>query len=170
MKTRIKYIFFTLAIIGFLSFSVAHKFYVSVTNVKYSEKDAAFQITSRVFIDDMEDLLSERFGITAKLATNDELDDANTYIQRYFLQKFVVEINGEKVDYDFLGKTYDNDVVILYLEIPNVQLSETKSIAIQNEILTDLFDEQQNIVHFKCKGQKKSFVLIRENNKGMLNL
>ncbi|WP_422859229.1 DUF6702 family protein [Flagellimonas sp. S174] len=170
MKARIKYFFFTLAIIGFLSFSVAHKFYVSVTNVKYSEKDAAFQITSRVFIDDMEDLLSERFGITAKLATNDELDDANTYIQRYFLQKFVVEINGKKVDYEFLGKTYDNDVVILYLEIPNIQLSETKSIAIQNEILTNLFDEQQNIVHFKCKGQKKSFVLIRENNKGMLNL
>ncbi|PRX53049.1 DUF6702 family protein [Flagellimonas meridianipacifica] len=170
MRTSVRNSLFVLTVFAFLSFSVAHKFYVSVTHVKYSEKDTAFQITSRVFIDDLEDLLSERFGVTAKLATNDELENANTYIKRYFLQKFVVEINGEKVDYDFLGKTYDNDVVILYLEIPNIQLSETKSIAIQNEILTDLFDEQQNIVHFKWKGQKKSFVLIRENNKGMLNL
>jgi len=34
----------------------------------------------------------------------------------------------------------------------------------------DLFEEQKNILHFKIKDQKKSFVLIRENNKGMLNL
>lgn len=170
MKTSIRNSFFALAIFALLSFSVAHKFYVSVTNVKYSEKDTAFQITSRIFIDDMEELLSERFDITAKLATGEELENAQDYIKRYFLQKFVVEINGEKVDYTFLGKTYDDDVIILYLEIPDVKLSETESIAIQNEILTDLFDEQQNIVHFKCKGQKKSFVLIRENNKGMLNL
>ena len=42
--------------------------------------------------------------------------------------------------------------------------------SVQNEILTDLFDEQKNIVHVKWKENKKSFVLIRENNKGMLNL
>ena len=35
-----------------VSFATAHKFYVSVTNINYSEDDAAFQITSRIFIDD----------------------------------------------------------------------------------------------------------------------
>ena len=75
-----------------------------------------------------------------------------------------------KVELKHIRKTYDNDVVIIYLELSNIKLSETESIAIQNEILTDLFEEQQNIIHFKWKGQKKSFVLIRENNKGMLNL
>jgi hypothetical protein len=34
----------------------------------------------------------------------------------------------------------------------------------------DLYEEQKNIIHFKIKGKKKSFVLIRESNKGMLNL
>ena len=170
MKASFKYGVLILAIFTFFSFSGMHKFYVSVTNVNYSEKDQAFQITSRIFIDDLEDVLSERYGVTANLATGEELERADSYIKKYFLQKFVAEINGNKVDYTFLGKTYDNDVVIIYLELSNIKLSETESIAIQNEILTDLFDEQQNIVHFKWKGQKKSFVLIRENNKGMLNL
>jgi hypothetical protein len=170
MKTRIKYIFFALAIIGFLSFSIAHKFYVSVTNVKYSEKDSAIQITSRIFIDDLEDVLFQRYDVTSNLATSIESEIAEDYIKKYFNTKFVVEINGEKMDYTFLGKTYDNDVAICYLEIPNIQLAETKSITVQNEILIDLFEEQQNIVHFKMKGQKKSFVLVRDNNKGMLNL
>ena len=74
------------------------------------------------------------------------------------------------VDYNFIGKKYDNDVVILYIEVPEVGFNALKTISIENDILTDLFEEQKNLVHFKWKGKKKSFVLIRENNKGMLNL
>ena len=159
-----------LAMLLFLSFSSAHKFYVSVTNIVYSEEDSAFQITSRVFIDDLDKLLEERYGIEAKLATPEESKIAEEYIEKYFRSKFVVELDGKVVPYNFLGKKYDTDVAICYLEIPNVKLSEVKTMSVQNEVLTDLFDEQQNVVHVKWNGNKKSFVLIRENNKGMLNL
>ncbi len=152
------------------SFTTAHKFYVSVTNVVYSEKNAAFQITTRIFIDDLDDLLLERYGVDAKLATSEESKVAEMYIEKYIKAKFIVELDGEVVPYTFLGKHYDDDVVICYLELPEVNLSEKKTISVQNEILTDMFEEQQNIVHFKWKGNKKSFVLIKENNKGMLNL
>ncbi|MCR9227708.1 MAG: hypothetical protein NXH90_09850 [Flavobacteriaceae bacterium] len=153
-----------------LSFSSAHKYYVSVTNIAYSGDDRAFQITSRVFIDDLDRLLKERYGIEAKLATPKESKIADEYIEKYFRSKFAVEFDGEPVDYDFLGKRYDTDMVICYLEIPNVKLSEKKSMSVQNEVLMDLFDDQQNIVHVKWSGNKKSFMLIRQNNKGMLNL
>jgi hypothetical protein len=167
---RVKLMVLPLAILMFLSFSSAHKFYVSVTNIVYSEDDSAFQITSRVFIDDLDKLLKERYGVEAKLATPNESKIADEYIEKYFRSKFVVQLDGEVVPYNFLGKRYDNDVVICYLEIPNVKLPEVKTMSIQNEVLTDLFDEQKNVVHVKWKGNKRSFVLIRENNKGMLNL
>jgi hypothetical protein len=157
-------------VILLLSFTTAHKFYVSVTNVVYSEKNDSFQITSRIFIDDLEELLKERYGIDAKLATTDEAKVSNAYIEKYFRAKFSIELNGEVAQYTFLGREYDNDVILCYMELTDVNFSELKSISIQNEILTDLFEEQQNIVHIKCNGQKKSFVLIKENNKGMLNL
>lgn len=152
------------------SFSTAHKFYLSVTNVAYSEKSDTFQITSRIFIDDLEEVLKERYGVEAKLATNDEAEIADFYIEKYFRSKFTIELNGELAHYTFLGKEYNNDMTICYLEVEKVNLPNLKSISIQNEILTDLFEEQQNIVHFKWNGIKKSFVLIKENNKGMLNL
>ncbi len=170
MRIRLKYGFLILMILSFSSFKTVHKFYVSVTHVKYSEKDTAFQMTTRIFIDDLEEVLSERYGINAHLSEDETSEIVDDYIKKYFKTKFVVEINGEKADYEFLGKTYDNDVVICYLELPNVQLAKTETFAIQNEILTDLFEEQQNIVHMKLKGKKKSFVLIKQNNKGMLNL
>lgn len=161
---------FFLTAISFLSFTNAHKFYVSVTNIVYSEKDNAFQITSRIFIDDLEDVLYERYGVQTDLATDNESELADLYIEKYFKAKFAIELNNENAEYSFLGKEYDNDVMICYLELSKVNFSELKSVSIQNEILTDLFEEQQNIVHLKWKGKKRSFVLIRENNKGMLNL
>ena len=74
------------------------------------------------------------------------------------------------MDYTFLGKKYDNDVMVCYIEVPKIGFKNIKTVEVQSDILTDLFEEQQNIVHFKFNSKKKSFVLIRENNKGMLNL
>ncbi len=161
---------FLLSIFLLLSFSNAHKFYVSVTNVVYSETSSSFQITSRIFIDDLENVLEERYGVSTALATPNEAKTADFYIEKYFRAKFALELNGETTPFVYLGKKYDNDVIILYIELEDVDLDKVNTLAIQNEILTDLFDEQQNIVHVKWKGNKRSFVLLKENNKGMLNL
>lgn len=149
---------------------MAHKFYLSVTNVAYSEKDQALQITTRIFIDDFEAILLERYDFKGQLATEKEATVADEYIEKYIRTKFVLRIDGNAVDFDFIGRKYEDDLMICYIEVPNVVLSHHKTIEIQNEILTDMYDEQQNVVHFKINGNKKSFVLIKGNNKGMLNL
>lgn len=148
----------------------AHKFYVSVTNVSYAEKDDALQITSRIFIDDLDAVLKERYDVDAKLATAEESNLADAYLEKYLRKKFQVAINGKTIIYDIIGRKYDNDVCIFYLEVANVNFSTIKSIQIQNEVLTDLYDEQQNVLHFKLKDHKKSFVLLKSDTKGMLNL
>jgi hypothetical protein len=168
MKKR--FLLFFVATFLLSSFATIHKFYVSVTNINYSEKTDALQITSRIFIDDLEALMKERYDIEAALGTEKESVIADDYIQKYLKAKFVLELNEKTVAYNYIGKNYDNDVVIIYLEVPDIGFSELNSMSIQNEVLTDLYEEQKNLVHVKWKGKKKSFVLIRENNKGMLNL
>lgn len=147
-----------------------HKFYVSVTNISYSEKDDALQITTRIFIDDLDAVLLERYEIEAKLATNEESELADEYLEKYLRKKLQLQLNDENISYDYIGKKYDNDVCVFYLEATNVNYSSLESIEIQNEVLTDLFDEQQNVVHFKIKENKKSFVLLKSDTKGMLKL
>ena len=161
---------FLILLLPMFAFTTAHKFYVSVTNVTYSEKNEALQITSRVFIDDLEEVLKERYDIEANLDSEQESEITQEYLKKYLRAKFVVEVNGELRSYEYVGKKFDNDVVIFYLEIPELKFSELKSIQIQNEMLTDMYDEQQNILHFKIDGKKKSFVLMKENTKGVLNL
>ena len=74
---------------------------------------------------------------------------ADEYIEKYLRTKFLIYLNDKRVDYDFLGKKYDNDVVICYMELSEVDLKNLQKMEIENEILTDLFDEQKNIVHVK---------------------
>lgn len=157
-------------VLPLLAFAIAHKFYVSVTNINYAEDEDAMQITTRIFIDDFEDVLKKRYGIKADLATENEAKIADEFIEKYLNTKFIVRMNGVQAPYMFLGKKYDNDVMVCYLEIPKVGFERLKTFEIQNEVLTDLFEEQKNVVHIKWLGNKKSFVLIKENNKGMLNL
>lgn len=150
--------------------SQAHKFYVSVTTVEYAPKEESLQIISRIFIDDLERALLERYDLKTALGTPEESTQGTAYIERYFNSKFTVFVNGEKRKYTFLGRKYDRDQVICYLEISGLPEGGLESVGVQNEILMDVFEEQKNLVHLKVLGQKKSYVLVRENNKGMLNL
>ena len=150
------------------SFSV-HKYYLSVTNITAVAEEDAIQITSRIFIDDLESLLETRYGLSAYLNTKDEEKDADKYIEKYLHAKFEIKVNGKTMPYVFLGREYIDDQIVCYLEIEEAGVKNMKSLTVYNEMLTDLYQEQQNIVHIKAKGKKKSFVLIKENNKGMLN-
>ena len=161
---------FLVLILPLFAFTVAHKFYISVTNVDYSEKDQSVQIITRIFIDDMNAVLKERYGISSKLGTDSESAVDREYLEKYIRTKFLVEINGETVKYEFIGKKYDTDMVIYYIEVPDVPLKNLKQIGIQNEVLTDIYDDQQNVLHFNINGNKKSHVLVKSHTKGMLNL
>ncbi|MGI9547575.1 MAG: DUF6702 family protein [Flavobacteriaceae bacterium] len=162
--------FLLLLLLPIIFAATVHKFYVSVTEMQYDEEEKSFQITSRIFIDDLEAVIHQRYDVKTQLATSKEDSRTDELIGKYLGSKFVVKINGKKRAFTYLGKEYRDDLVVCYMEIPDINLADIKSIEIKNDVLTELFEEQQNVVHLKIGSKKKSFILMRENNKGMLNL
>ena len=152
--------------IFFLSSFVAHKFYVSVTQIDYNEEEQSLQIISRIFIDDIEEVLKKRYEVSISLDPNEETTNVDQYIEKYLKQKLEFVVNNQEVSFVFLGKEYEDDFVICYLEINNI--SSLQTIEISNQTLMDLFEEQQNIVHVKKKNQRKSLILEKDNDLGML--
>ena len=49
------------------------------------------------------------------------------------------------------------------------KVESIKSFSVENNVLYDLFSDQKNIVRTHINGKDKSFILIPENDKGMLN-
>ena len=143
--------------------SNTHEFYLSVTDVTYVEEQQSLQIISRVFIDDFEDVINKRYNKDFKLIPNLEVEEVEFYIEKYIRDKFILETKSRILDYTYLGKKYEDDMIYLYLEVEHI--SPFKSLTIENLILTDLFEEQKNMIHYTSGSFKKSFILEKKNSK-----
>lgn len=159
--------FLVLAIITTLAFKSVHKYYVSITKIEYVKEKKAVQIITRIFTDDFEKLLKERYDDKIILASGLDETQIDNYIKEYVLSRLKININEKESIVKFIGKEYDQDVVQCYLEIEDVEY--IKSFSIENSVLYDMFSDQKNIVRTDINKQHKSFILIPENDKGMLN-
>lgn len=151
-----------------LSVTVLHKYYVSLTEIEYVKEEQSVQIITRIFIDDFESALRNRYDANLTLQTKNENLETDYYIEKYLKDKLKISINNKLLRYNFLGKEYEDDMALCYLEIPNIE--SVSSIEIVNKILYDLFPEQKNIVRIKINTTNKSILLVKENDKGVLNL
>jgi hypothetical protein len=144
-----------------------HKFYVSTTKIEYIKEKKSIQIITKIFIDDIEDVLQKRYDPTISLATAKETAAAEAFLKQYILQKFQLSVNGAPVALQYIGREYETDIVKVYLEVTEV--SHLKTLEIENQVLLDMFEEQQNIVHLKTSENRRSIVLDKDRPKGVLN-
>lgn len=156
-----------LCILPLLSFVAVHKFYVSVTNIEHSKLSNSLQITTRIFIDDFQEVLKMRYDLKEELTAEKNEKEVEKMMEKYLVKKLKFWVNGEQKAFTFIGKKYEDDVTVCYLEIPNIK--DVSSLEVENDILYELEEDQQNLVHVKINDQRKSLLLVKENDKGLLN-
>ncbi len=145
----------------------AHKFYVSITKIEYVAKSESLQVITQLFIEDVEQVLQQRYDPSISLGTTKETEADGAFLEQYILQKLKIEVNGTPLVLNYLGKEYDTDMVKSYMEVTGIP--SVMDIIVENKMLMDLFDEQQNIIHYKNNKTRKSLMLDRDNPKGVLN-
>jgi hypothetical protein len=149
-------VFFHLLSAGLL----LHPIHVTVTEIEFDQKDNALEIMMRVFIDDFEtslrqdlkqpelDILEPKNGMTTDQMTS-------AYIQKHFR----VTLDGKLQKINYLGHEKESDAFIFYIEVAGVK--KWKTISVFNDILTELHDDQSNLVHVTVNEQVKSLRLTR---------
>lgn len=167
MKLQFLKILLLSGLFVFTSFSPIHKFYVSVTEIELNPKSQSLQIISRVFTDDLENVLRQRYNDDIRLGNGFEAGDVNKIIPHYILQKMKISLDGRSRDLKFIGMEYDNDMTVFYVEVENVQ--GFQNIKIMNALLTDLFEDQKNLVHVDNKKKTKSLILAKGKEEDTLN-
>lgn len=165
MKKLFQYTLPLLIVVVFCSFAL-HKFYVGIYQVNYVAKKKEIQITTRIFIDDLEKALEAKYKKKIYLATPKEISETNGFIKSYLDEKFHLKVNTSVKNLKFLGKETEDNVLICYLTTPVSE--KIKSIEIVNSVLTEMYSEQQNIIHVNINGNKKSFLLTDSETEGYL--
>lgn len=140
-----------------LSAMAAHKFYVAVYQINHVPQKKVLQITSRIFIDDLENALIKKYNKKFYIGSSREPQDCNDYLSKYFAEKIHLTINGITKPVKFIGKEAEDDILVCYYTFP-VE-GKVNTIEIKNTTLFELFPEQQNIVHLNINNNKKSLLL-----------
>ena len=156
-----------LLLIPLLMGSTTHKFYVSITKLEFIEEQRSIQIISKIFIDDIEQTLQERYDPKVSLATEKETEKDIEMLKDYIFKKLKIRVNGTPASMTYIGKEYDIDIMKIYIEVEDI--SEVRSLEIENKILMDNFPEQQNIIHYKNNKIRKNLILDLSNPNGVLN-
>jgi hypothetical protein len=158
------------ALLLFLAFSVSsfgvHKFYMAIYQVNYAAEKKMLQITSRLFVDDLDKALEKKYGKKFFLGTDKETPESIDLLKKYLAEKFTVKVNGQSKIVNFLSKEMDGDVLVCYSNVRDI--SKINSIEINNSVLIDCFSEQQNILHLTVFGTKKSFLFTESSTTQML--
>lgn len=140
-----------------------HPIHVSVTEVEYSEKNKSLQITSRIFIDDLEtsirtqlkqeglDILEPKNGMTV-----DQL------VSGYLKEHIKIKIDGKPAKVNYLAHEVEDLAIICYLEVEGVK--KMKSLEVTNDIIMETHEDQSNLVHVTYKGPVKSARLTRNKS------
>ncbi|HTH57325.1 MAG TPA: DUF6702 family protein [Cyclobacteriaceae bacterium] len=144
--------------------SLVHPIHISVTEINYNEKSKSLQMTTRIFADELElgvraqrkeaelDLFEPKNGMTTK-----------QMVQNYLLEHVKIKIDGKSAKMNFLGFEKEDISIVSYIEIENVK--KLKAIEVFNDLVTELHEDQSNLVHVTYKGPVKSTRLTRDNPK-----
>lgn len=150
----------TCLVVALLAFStITHPIHLAVTEIAYSEKEKSLQVIHKIFVDDLELHIEQKAKSAGKeirlhLNTPKEHPMTDALLQDYLSEHFQVKVNGKNGSSVFVGKEYENGAVWIYSEFPN--LPRPKQLDIQDNLLIDLYDDQNNLVNMDISGKTGS--------------
>ena len=94
----------------------SHKFYVSTSLIVYKEEEKLLQITSQIFVDDLE-LVLRKYDPILRLAPDNRKKLIDSLVNKYFEEKIKIMSNSKPMKLNYLGREYKNDISVNYIEI-----------------------------------------------------
>ncbi len=145
-------------------FVVIHKYYVSTTLIDFDLKSQTFEITLKVFYDDLEKDLELD---SAVVDYEKDYNYLNKIFKKYLSKNFIIEIENQRIILEYLGYEKKRDQINFYMNLDNDL--KNKSINIQNSVLFNSFPDQKNIILFRSGRFRKSLIQDMYNPKDSFN-
>lgn len=141
--------------------ALAHPFHVSVSDIKFKEDKKAIQISTRIFLDDLE-LALQNYSENPKLDIGDEAnwEFINETLKSYTLERMKLwDEKGKEYQLNYIGAEIEDDVMWCYIEIEKIK--KLKQVKVWNSMLHEVWGDQENLVHFRAFDDVQSARLVK---------
>jgi hypothetical protein len=140
-----------------------HPMHVSVTEIKFDEKDKELEVVSRIFIDDFEKTLQNKLRqpeLDILQPKNGQTTDQMA--EKYLIEHIRIALDNKAQKVDYLGHEREGEAFIFYFVVSKVK--KWKTIQISNDVIMETHDDQSNLVHVTVQDNVKSLRLTREKS------
>ena len=137
-----------------LLMAAAHPFHVSICMIDHNAETNGIEITHKIFCDDLNLALEDLGVVNPRLGTEREHKDVEMYIERYLRTNFSLKLDGEEIEWKWIGREVEDDVLWVYLEGKHTNTPVEAEVT--NTILIEVFEDQSNLTHVKVKQATKT--------------
>jgi hypothetical protein len=139
---------------GTVSYQTFHPIHISTTEIEHNVTDKTLEITSKIFWDDFESILSKNNKTKIDLTNEKSLADNNKWVFEYVKNHLQLQADGKAAVLNYVGFEKEDVVIYVYLEVKDI--ATVKKLSITNSIMHDMFDDQVEIIHAIVNGNRKS--------------
>jgi len=153
----------------FLFSPPAHPVHVALTSIDYQADRQEFNVSFKIFYDDLQFIIAEKYNVALKLDKPDENPDEKTYLGKYISENFKFIVNGNrKLVPEFTGKNINEKAIWLYYRIPCS--SPVRQVYIYNTVMMDMYGDQTDLLIFKYGKFEKGVSLNSKHYEVRLNI
>ncbi len=131
-----------------------HPIHISNTEINYNGKEKNVEIICRIYTDDFEKALVQKFRQKADFSAKDADVQLKERVKKYLKENLSILIDNKQADLSLVGFEMEEESVNVYMEY--ALASSPKSFIIRNSILYDVYDDQMSIVHVIVAGKRNT--------------
>ena len=152
--------FFLLLLLLSLTASQMHEYYLSVARLEYDEKAQDFEMSVWFFADDISLCLSERSGLEIDWQEK-QIALADSLLNDYLSERlYLIDGQDKKRPMELMGTKQDGELIHAFLRL---HAPEATDFRVQFAALTERFDSQRNLLHFK-RGKTKTTLYFKKES------
>ncbi len=165
--TKKIFLLFYLVLFIETGFASAHPFYLSLCQIDYNAENHSLEISVKIFADDLLNALRERKQTDLHLGEQQENPKTNEYVFNYLKDNLSIKTDNTPVTISYVGKEMEDSAVWCFLEVTDV--ASFSKIQVTDQILTEIYDSQSNVVQVNNKGKILNLLLKKDNPSGELS-
>ncbi len=133
-----------------------HPIHSSVTNISYSTDKKAFEISVRLYKNDFQKVIFEKYNYRLQI-DNSPLSDSAVFYMTDYIKRNLVFIIKKKGYNNFHFENCKTNFEAVWLTLTMPFKKNMSELIIHNSLLDDLFNDQKNLVIFSYQNEEQGF-------------
>lgn len=135
-----------------------HPVHVSYTNVEYDNQAKEFKMLFKIFVDDFDKILLQKYGLNLELQAGKKKSGYQVYVSKYISEHFKIYAGNKDITKNklrFLHSEIREKAIWIYY---NCRYNgKSNKFEIRNSLMTDLYRDQTNLLIFTYLDNQVAF-------------